>query len=95
MEHTHTGSFQYADSILANWFSKGAKSMPAIEQLDAAHSEEVNASLKSKPAYKSKAASSTKKQKSFEQRTYNYDELELQLIAERDKKLSKNKNNND
>lgn len=89
MEYTHTGSFQYADSILTNWFCKGAKSMNAIEKLDAAHSEEVSASFKPKTSHaKAKTtAAHPKKAKSFEQRTYDYDDLELKLIAERDKKL--------
>ena len=82
MEHTHTGSFQYTDTILTNWFRCNAKSMNAIEKLDTAHSEKVSSS------YKTKASSSRpKKAKSFEQRTYDYDELELRLIADRDKKL--------
>lgn len=83
MEHTHTGSFQYADTILTNWFKNSAMSLEAIEKLDNAHAEEVNKS------FRPKTSSRTKKVKSFDQRTYDYDELERQLIANRDKRLKK------
>lgn len=83
MEHTHTGSFQYADTILSNWFRCNAKTMDIIKELDAAHSEEVTASLKTKPSTRKKKA------KTFDQRTYDYDELERQLIANRNRKLKK------
>lgn len=83
MEHTHTGSFQYADSILTNWFNSNALSMDAIKQLDAAHTEKMNNVFKAKPS-----VTRTKKPKtqSFDQRTYDYDDLEMKLIANRDKK---------
>lgn len=82
MEHTHTGSFQYTDTILTNWFKHSAMSMEAIEKLDNAHSEEVSKSFRPKVS-----SSRPKRTKSFDQRTYDYDELERQLIANRDKKL--------
>ena len=87
MEHTHTGSFRYTDTILTNWFRHNARSMEAIEKLDATHLQEINKTFKPKVS----AASRPKKAKSFEQRTYDYDELERKLIANRDKKLAKNK----
>ena len=89
MEHTHTGSFRYADTILTNWFQQNARSMEAIEKLDEAHTQEISKTFKSKTS----AASRPKKAKSFEQRTYDYDELEMKLIANRDRKLAKNKAN--
>ena len=82
MEHTHTGSFQYTDTILTNWFKNSAMSMEAIEKLDNAHSEEISKSFRPKVS-----SSHPKKAKSFDQRTYDYDELERQLIANRDEKL--------
>lgn len=83
MARTHTGSFEYADSILANWYKHNAKSLTEIKQLDDVHTEEMNKSIKPK------TISRAKKGKSFEQRTYDYKELEKQLIANRDKKLKK------
>lgn len=85
MARTHTGSFEYADGILTNWYKHNAKSLTEIKQLDDVHTEEMNKSLKPKM----KTVSRTKKEKSFEQRTYDYKELEKQLIANRDKKLKK------
>lgn len=82
MEHTHSGSFQYTDTILTNWFKNSAMSMDAIKQLDNMHSEEISKSFRPKLS-----SSRQKKAKSFDQRTYDYDELERQLIANRDKKL--------
>lgn len=87
MEHTHTGSFRYADTILTNWFQQNARSMEAIAKLDEVHTQEITKTFKSKAS----AASRPKRAKSFEQRTYDYDELEMQLIANRDKKLARNK----
>lgn len=84
MEHTHTGSFQYTDTILTNWFKNSAMSLEAIKKLDNAHSEEVSKSFRPKVS-----SSHPRKGKSFDQRTYDYDELERQLIANRDKKLKK------
>lgn len=83
MEHTHTGSFQYADTILTNWFNSNARSMEAIEKLDAAHTEEMNSSLKPKASF---SRPKKAKSQSFDQRTYDYDDLEMKLIANRDKK---------
>lgn len=81
MEHTHTGSFKYADSILKNWFDKNARSLDLIEKLDEQHSLEMSKALKPKVAPK------TKKVKSFDQRTYDYKDLERQLLENQRKKL--------
>lgn len=81
MEHTHTGSFQYTDTILTNWFNLNAKSMDAIKKLDAAHTEEMS------NTFKAKVSSRPKKSKTFEQRTYDYKELEKKLRASQNKKI--------
>lgn len=41
--------------------------------------------------YKNKAGSGKKSKQSFEQREYNHDELEMQLLASRDKRMKKQK----
>lgn len=82
MEHTHTGSFQYADSILTNWYNQNALSMDSIQKLDDAHAENMKETFKSKATIRR-----TKKGKSFEQRSYDYNDLEKQLLLSRDKKL--------
>ncbi len=86
MEHTHTGSFQYADSILTNWYRKNALSMEAIEKLDSIHEKDMQESFKPKTA-----ARHTKKAKTFEQRNYNYNDLEKKLLSGRDKKFQSKK----
>ncbi len=81
MEHTHTGSFQYTDTILTNWFNSNVKSPEDIKKLDAAHTEKMNQTFRPKPSARSKKA------KSFEQRTYDYNELEKQLRSNQTKKM--------
>ena len=87
MEHTHTGSFQYADSILTNWYQKNALSMDLIKQLDSAHEKDMQQSFQSKPTIRR-----TKKAKTFEQRNYNYNDLEKKLLSGRDRKFQTKKN---
>lgn len=84
MEHTHSGSFKYADTILKNWFDHNATSLDTIEKLDQAHASEMSKTLKPKTVSK---VSKPKKVKSFDQRTYDYNDLEMQLLANRNKKL--------
>lgn len=88
MEHTHTGSFQYTDKILTNWHENNAHSMDAIEKLDMEHSSKVQ------ETFKPKTVTHSKKVKSFEQRTYDYGDLEQKLIFHRDKKFKKNSSSN-
>jgi len=71
-------SFEYADSILSKWKEKGVKHVSDIRTLDAQHQiqKQKNASAaapKGKPA-------STNKFNNFNQRTYDYDQLEKQLL---------------
>ena len=79
MAHTHKGSFEYTDSILTNWYNKGALSMEAIEKLDDEHSKKQS----SKFAKTSKKAS---KKKKIESHTYDFKELEKKLAQSNKKK---------
>ncbi len=91
MERMHNGNFGYTDGILTNWYTNNVKNMNDIEKLDKLHSEQMtkvyekNISFVSKKPVKT--ASSTKTKQSFEQRTYDYKELERKLIAKRNNKL--------
>lgn len=87
MEHTHKGSFKYADGILKNWFENNANSLESIEKLDKAHAQEIKQSTNNKFSPKN---TKIKKIQSFDQRTYDYDDLELQLIAKRNSKHNTN-----
>ena len=65
----------YADSILTRWFHAGVRSLEDVKNLDDAHE---------KTAREKKTAGKTKKPANafteFDQRDYNYDELESQLL---------------
>ncbi|MCR5777065.1 MAG: DnaD domain protein [Lachnospiraceae bacterium] len=69
-------SFRYADKILSEWRKKGAKSMTDIERIDAEH-------LRSRDKAASHTAAAPRpadKFHNFEERTYNYDELEKRFV---------------
>lgn len=65
----------YADIILTRWFHAGVRSLEDVKKLDDAHE---------KTAREKKTAGKTKKPANafteFDQRDYNYDELESQLL---------------
>lgn len=77
IQSTGKASFEYADTILNNWHKNNVHNMNDIIKLDAAHQ-------KSKAAAKSKAtasqASANNRFNNFPQRSYNYDQLEKQLL---------------
>lgn len=84
MEHTHTASFPYADSILKGWHNKGISDLEHIEELDKVHAEEVSKKFTSITPPKSRTRScsaSLKKFKNMEERTYNSVELEKMLLS--------------
>ena len=78
---THNPSFEYADSILKKWKSEGITTLDAAAEADMAFSAKKAAKKAS-----SSASGAEKKKKSansfdsFEQRTYDYDELEEKLV---------------
>lgn len=72
----HQASFEYADKILTNWYQKGVHYLADITALDAAY-------MKSRSERAAQAtASSSKKTKfnNFEERNYDMDDLERQLL---------------
>lgn len=78
----HQISYEYTDSILKSWQSQNAHTINDIKLLDAQYQE-----AKSKKITAGKAAARTAKGTmagsfaNFSQRTYNYDELERELLA--------------
>ena len=85
MEHIHTGSFQYTDGILTKWFQCNAKSLEAIEKLDQAHSVEVKNMYAAKtPNIKH---SRPKNAHAFQERDYDYNNLENQLRSNQNKRI--------
>lgn len=71
----HQPSFEYADKILSNWHNKGVHHLNDVAMLDAAY-------LKHRSAKAASPAPSAKKTKfnNFEERNYNMDDLERQLL---------------
>ncbi len=77
IQATGKPSFEYADSILANWLKQQVHTLSDIVKLDSAH-KKARAAAKSSGA--SKTVSPGGRFNNFPQRTYNYDQLEKQLL---------------
>lgn len=72
----HKPSFEYADSILKKWKEKNVRHLSDVKTLDEQHQKQKNggtAPQKAKPA-------ASNKFNNFNQRTYDYDQLEKQLL---------------
>lgn len=70
-------SFEYADTILTNWHNNHVHNLNDIATLDAAHQKSRSAA-KSREHAQRPAASN--RFNNFPQRTYNYEQLEKQLL---------------
>lgn len=80
----HQPSFEYADSILTKWKEKGIKTLTDVQALDNEHQKNKAAQAKSGQASESKNESSAKSKNSFNdfnQRSYNYESLEKELLG--------------
>lgn len=96
MAHMHSGNlFNYTDGILTRWYTNNVKDMSDIEKLDKLHSEEMSKTFQKNIPFAnakfSKTPKATPKKQTFDQRTYDYKDLERKLIANRDSKLKSNK----
>lgn len=78
LQSIHQPSFEYADTILKNWKEKGIKHLSDVKVLDEQHNKS-----KSDKADKQTVTLQNNKNNfnSFSQRTYNYTELEKQLLS--------------
>ena len=74
MQAIHQPSFEYTDSILRRWKDAGATDMEKVKAADKAF-EKKSAKQYNKPAQKKK-----NKFNDFDQRDYNWDELEAELF---------------
>ena len=96
MAHMHSGNlFNYTDGILTRWYTNNVKDMSDIEKLDKLHSEEMSKTFQKNIPFAnakfSKTPKAAPKKQTFDQRTYDYKDLERKLIANRDSKLKSNK----
>lgn len=73
---TKQPSLQYADRILQSWKKANVHSMADIHKLDMAHEQNKT----EKPVRKQASSSSGTKFSNFEQRNYDFDSLESQLL---------------
>ena len=81
MDKLHQPSFEYADTILSRWKDKGIKTLSDVTALDNEHQK--NKEVYNKTHSESKNENTTKSKNSFndfQQRTYNYDSLEKELL---------------
>ena len=78
MNSIHQPSFEYTDSILSRWKAAGVSSIEEIKALD---EKRENRKIKKVSADRNeKAAASSNKFNNFDQRTYDYSELEEKLF---------------
>lgn len=82
----HTPNFEYTDRILKSWFDKKVTNLNDVKALDSAHiqskkaSESKSASARTaKDSRPAKASAPVNRFNNFNQRTYNYQELEQKL----------------
>lgn len=74
---TGKASFEYADSILTNWYKNNVHTLNDIVKADASHQK--SRSLAKSPE-SVRRPSSSNRFNNFPQRNYNYDQLEKQLL---------------
>mgnify|MGYP002565139387 CR=1 FL=1 len=89
IEHTHTASFPYADTILKGWYNNGITELSQVEQLDEEHAKEVSekfSSLQTSKASNKSCSASLKKFKNMDERTYDSIELEKMLLSSTNRK---------
>ncbi len=75
--NTSKPTLNYADGILSRWNTAGVKTLQDVEALDAEH-EKSSASARKTGAAGNKAAKNS--YSDFEQRTYDFDDLEARLL---------------
>lgn len=83
MNAIHQPNFEYTDSILKNWISKGVRQLKDIESADAAFLKEKER----KKQQHSRSSADTRAQKTtafnnFDERSYNMDDLERRLLQQ-------------
>lgn len=74
---THQPSFEYADGILRKWYEQGVHHLKDVVKLDSEYQKSKTASSLSNKAV------SANRFHNFQQRTYDYEKLEQQLLNNR------------
>ena len=73
---THQPSFEYTDSILTNWHSKQVHNLKDVQGLDATYNKTKKAAVTSRNT----AAPKKNRFTDFNQRSYDFDQLEKDLL---------------
>lgn len=74
----HQPSFEYTDKILSNWKDKNVHTLADIRVLDSTFEQEKSSQKKS--PRRTSAPSASSKFRSFEERSYDMDELTRELL---------------
>lgn len=75
-------SFAYADSILSNWKKQNVRIRKDIEDVDARHESRKQTQKQQQPTPKENASRASRSRfNNFEQRSYDYQKLEQQLLS--------------
>lgn len=80
MDQLHQPNFEYTDAILKNWKSSGVATLDDIRKLDEAFEQASLRKEKKASAAATHTAAAGTRFNSFQQRSYNYSELEQQLF---------------
>ncbi len=75
---THQPSFEYTDTILSNWYKNGVHTLEDVKNLDASFSRTKKTSSGSTG---SSSVNKRNRFNNFEQREYDFDELEKMLLS--------------
>ena len=78
IQSIHEPSFEYTDRILSNWKANNLKTPEDVANADSAHQKKKKAST---AAASSARTASKNKFTNFEQRSYDYDQLEKMLLT--------------
>lgn len=77
IQSAHVASFEYADKILSNWHSSGVTEISDIAELDEQHKSKKKASPNKNNSFYKPAENQFK---NFTERTYDYSELEKEVL---------------
>lgn len=80
MNAIHQPSFEYADSILTKWKEKGIRTLSDVKVLDGEHQKNKAAYKKNQTDNNETSARPKNSFNNFNQRTYNYESLEKELL---------------
>lgn len=74
----HQPSFEYTDTILSNWYKNGVHTLEDVKNIDASYSK-----TRKNASGNTQASSASKRNRfnNFEQRDYDFDELEKMLLT--------------